>query len=228
MWEAAMATSRILCPSILNRLPSTGPVDPQKDAASLQRIWNRENADMSTGAIKTAREQGRLAPLKLEHAVLRTTQLDPMVEWYKTVLEAEITFANKMIAFLSYDEQNHRIAIVARPGTVPRLPNSAGLDHLAFTYADLGELIATYERLKALEIIPVRSADHGSSTSMYYADPDGNQIELKVDTFGTPEEQHAWMRSTEFAANPIGSPFDPDQLAAQSRARLLPSGALRS
>src|SRR5690349_21663706 len=125
---------------------------------------------MSTGAIKTAREQGRLAPVKLEHAVLRTTELRPMVDWYKAVLEAEVIFGNAMIAFLSYDEQNHRIAIVARPGTVPRPPNSAGLDHLAFTYADLGELVATYERLKALEILPVRGTDHGSSTSMYYAD----------------------------------------------------------
>ena len=54
--------------------------------------------------------------------------------------------------------------------------------------------------------------------SLYYADPDGNQIELKVDNFDTYEEQHAWMRSAAFAHNPIGAPFDMDALAAQLRA----------
>jgi catechol-2,3-dioxygenase len=108
-----------------------------------------------------------LGPVKFEHAVLRTTELGPMLDWYLTVLQAEVTFANASIAFLSYDEQNHRVALVARPGTVPRQPNSAGLDHLAFAYADEGELVATYERLKGESIAPSRSIDHGSSTSLY-------------------------------------------------------------
>jgi catechol-2,3-dioxygenase len=164
--------------------------------------------------VRTAREQGRLAPLKLEHAVLRTTELRPMLEWYLTVLQAEVTFANESIAFLAYDEQNHRLALVARPGTVPRHPNSAGLDHLAFTYADVGELATTYERLKGESIVPSRSIDHGSSISLYYLDPDGNQIELKVDSFDSPDEQFEYMRSEEFASKPLGTPFDPDQWAA--------------
>ena len=169
---------------------------------------------VSIRAVRTARQKGRLAPVKFEHAVLRTTELGPMLDWYLTVLQAEVTFANASIAFLSYDEQNHRVALVARPGTVPRQPNSAGLDHLAFTYADEGELVATYERLKGESIAPSRSIDHGSSTSLYYLDPDGNQIELKVDSFSSLEEQFEYMRSEEFARNPLGTPFDPDEWAA--------------
>ena len=157
---------------------------------------------------------GRLAPLKLEHVVLRTTELRPMLHWYLTVLQAEVTFANESIAFLAYDEQNHRVALVARTGTVPRQPNAAGLDHLAFTYADEGELVTTYVRLKAESIEPSRSIDHGSSTSLYYLDPDGNQVELKVDSFSSPDEQFEYMRSEEFASNPLGTPFDPDEWAA--------------
>lgn len=165
-------------------------------------------------AVRTAREKGRLAPVKFEHAVLRTTELGPMLKWYLTVLQAEVAFANASIAFLSYDEQNHRVALVARPGTVPREPNSAGLDHLAFTYADEGELVATFERLKGESIAPTRSIDHGSTTSLYYLDPDRNQIELKVDSFSSPEEQFEYMRSEEFARNPMGTQFDPDEWAA--------------
>jgi catechol-2,3-dioxygenase len=182
--------------------------------------------------LKTARERGKLAPLKLEHAVLRTTRLQAMVDWYTTVLQAEVAFRNAFIAFLWYDEQNHRIAIVARPGTVERPPDSAGLDHLAFTYADMRELVTTYERLKAAGIVPTRATNHGSSTSMYYSDPDGNQVELKIDNFDSIEAQHAWMRTQEFASNPIGTHFDPEDLVARFRAgvsveELKRPGALR-
>jgi catechol-2,3-dioxygenase len=168
---------------------------------------------------KTLREQARLVPLRLEHAVLRTTQLQPMLDWYRTVLLAEVAFSNDWIAFLAYDEQNHRIAIVAREGTTPRPPNSTGLDHLAFAYANIEELIFTYERLKALGIVPIRAVDHGSSTSIYYMDPDQNQIELKVDNFDTVQEQHAWLRTEAFAKNPAGTPLDLDELVSQFRAK---------
>jgi catechol-2,3-dioxygenase len=173
--------------------------------------------------ISTARERGRLAPLKFEHAGLRTNNLPRLVEWYAKVLEADVAFENGAIAFLCYDEQNHRLAILARPGTVERQPNAAGLDHLAFTYADFSELAATYQRLNAEGIRPARAMDHGSSTSLYYVDPDGNQVELKVDNFATVEEQHAWMQSDAFASNPIGAPFDPESIFARFRAGEPPS-----
>jgi len=81
-----------------------------------QGIYTLQGAGMGTEPFKTAREQG-LAPLKFEHAVLRTGQLQSMVDWYTAVLQAEVSFGNASIAFLSYDEQNHRIAIRAIPGT---------------------------------------------------------------------------------------------------------------
>jgi catechol-2,3-dioxygenase len=173
---------------------------------------------MSSASFRTARERGKLAPLKLEHAALRTTRLQPMVDWYRTVLQAEVAFSNQFIAVLWYDEQDHRLAIIARPGTVERPPNSAGLDHFAFTYADMDELVSTYERLKDAGIVPLRATNHGSTTSMYYSDPDGNQVELKIDNFDTVEEQRAWIRTREFADNPTGTLFDPEELAARFHA----------
>ena len=187
---------------------------------------------MDAMKFQTARQRGRLAPLKLEHAVLRTTRLAAMIDWYSTVLQAEVAFRNAFIAFLWYDEQNHRIALVARPGTVERPANAAGLDHLAFTYADMGELVTTYERLKIAGITPTRATNHGSSISMYYGDPDGNQVELKIDNFDSVEAQHAWMRTPEFADNPIGTHFDPEDLVDRFRAgipieELVKPGSLR-
>ena len=85
---------------------------------------------------------------------------------------------------------------------------------MAFTYADFDSLIATYERLAAENITPIAPIHHGMTLSMYYADPDGNQVELQVDTM-TPDEAEAFMTSDVFAANPIGIEFDPADLAAR-------------
>jgi catechol-2,3-dioxygenase len=95
-----------------------------------------------------------VSPKKLSHAVLRTCHFKEMVEWYKTVLSAEIMNQNDFIAFMTYDDEHHRIAIATIPGMVERPKHSAGLDHLSFTYGTLGDLVATYERLKAAGITP--------------------------------------------------------------------------
>lgn len=44
---------------------------------------------MSPRSFATARECGRLSPLKFEHAGLRTMRLQPMIDWYAKVLQAE-------------------------------------------------------------------------------------------------------------------------------------------
>jgi len=53
---------------------------------------------------------------------------------------------------------------------------------------------------------------------LYYADPDGNQIELQVDNFATPQESTAFIESESFARNPVGVPFDPDAFVERLRA----------
>lgn len=63
---------------------------------------------MTASTIATSRQRGRLSPIKFEHAGLRTKRLAQMVDWYTTVLEAELAYRNEFIAFLWYDEQNHR------------------------------------------------------------------------------------------------------------------------
>ena len=84
---------------------------------------------------------------------------------------------------------------------------------MAFTYASLGDLVATYERLDKAGIRPVTCMNHGPTTSMYYADPDGNQVELQVDNYDTVEEAGKFFFSPAFARNPIGVDFEPSALA---------------
>jgi catechol-2,3-dioxygenase len=159
-----------------------------------------------------------VTPIRFAHVVFRTPQLEPMKRWYQTVLGAHVAHENAMLAFLTYDDEHHRIALVSLPGTSPRPEGTAGVEHVAYTYATLGDLLATYERLKAAGITPYWTVNHGPTTSMYYRDPDRNQIELQVDNFPSVDALNAWMRSPAFARNPIGVEFDPDELVAKFKA----------
>ncbi len=158
-----------------------------------------------------------IRPIKLAHLVLRTARFDASVAWWSTVLQAEIRHRNDFLAFLTYDDEHHRLAIVSMPGLADNGRSVAGLEHVAFTYADVDALLATYRRLKVAGIEPVAPINHGMTLSMYYADPDGNQVELQIDTM-TPDAAEAFMASDVFAANPIGVTFDPDELVARREA----------
>jgi len=155
----------------------------------------------------------RVVPAKFAHAVLATKQFKEMVDWYTTVLEAEVVHSNGMLAFMTYDDEHHRIAIAAVPGLADKPRHSVGLDHLAYTYANLGDLVFTYERLRDAGIKPVVTINHGPTTSMYYRDPDGNRVELQIDNFESVEELKGFFRSDAMRNNPIGVNFDPEELA---------------
>jgi catechol-2,3-dioxygenase len=165
---------------------------------------------------KLATTRGRIAPTKLAHVVRRTARLDEMIAWYETVLAARVVHRDDMLAFLTYDDEHHRIAIARIPGIEDGPQMAAGTDHIAFTHGDLGDLLNTWARLKAEGIEPYWCLNHGPTTSMYYKDPDGNKVELQVDNFDT-EETNRWMGSGEFAQNPIGIIFEPEELLARYR-----------
>jgi catechol-2,3-dioxygenase len=94
----------------------------------------------------------------------------------------------------------------------------SGLHHIAFTLESLGDLLDTYARLKAEGITPFWCINHGVTTSMYYRDPDNNQVELLIDNFATAREGQAFMKSQSFAKNPVGIEYDPDDFVARFRA----------
>lgn len=157
-------------------------------------------------------------PAKLAHVVLRTAHFDEARTWYETVLGATTVFANRFLAFLTYDDEHHRLALVDVGGGPAAVAGAPGLEHVAFTYPHLGDLLATYRRLHEAGIDPAWCVNHGPTTSLYYADPDGTQVELQVDNFDDHAALAAWFRTGSFAANPIGTPFDPEELARRYEA----------
>lgn len=162
------------------------------------------------------------APTKFAHVVFNTHRYRQMIDWYAAVFEARVQHQGERLAFLTYDEEHHRVAF-ANLGpeeeggdSTARLGARPGLNHLAYTWAGLEELLDTYSRLKRQGILPVRPVRHGFTLSMYYRDPDGNGLEFQVDLM-TPEAANAFMRTDAFAANPVGESFDPEVLLARYR-----------
>ena len=158
-----------------------------------------------------------IAPSKFAHFVLRTGQKAVLRDWYRTVLGARVQHEDEMLCFLTYDDEHHRIALAQIPGLEPAAGATAGLDHTAYSYRGLGELLDTYERLKAEGITPWWPVNHGVTTSLYYRDPDGNGVELQVDNFATADECNAFIQGDAFRQNPVGVNFDPDEMLARFR-----------
>jgi catechol-2,3-dioxygenase len=153
-----------------------------------------------------------VSPSKLAHVVLRTNNFTSMVKYYKEFLGAEVIYENDFLAFLSYDDEHHRIAIASVPGTNGKDKMTCGLEHIAFTFPDLRSLLLSYRQRKQKDILPLWPVNHGPTTSIYYKDPDGNMIETQVDNFDDPEEATKFMKSKFFSENPIGTDFDPEDL----------------
>jgi catechol-2,3-dioxygenase len=166
-----------------------------------------------------------IPPSYMAHFVIRTSRYQEIISWYRQVLHMRIVFSNELLTFLSFDREHHRLAIINIPDLQEQTEKMSGLDHVAYSYRSLEELIATYERLKLADITPVRCINHGPTTSLYYRDPDGGKVEMQVDNFATLEEAGAFLHSATFAANPIGVDFDPDVMGAKLRSGV-PAGEL--
>jgi catechol-2,3-dioxygenase len=151
-----------------------------------------------------------LRPSRFSHLVLQTPQYDAMTAWYKTALSASPMFENGVVCFLSYDEEHHRIMIGRNPNATPRDPKAAGVVHFAFAVETLEDLVNTYLRLKGNGIVPQNCINHGFTTSLYYHDPDGNEVEFAVDNYKTREAMDAWFATGAFDRNFVGVPFDPE------------------
>jgi len=173
-----------------------------------------------------------IAHPKLAHYGLLTANLDAMVEWYGKVLGMAVNHRSKIpfiaritrqgppfsaFAFVSNDDMDHRIVFFEMSDAAidPDKRRHTGLQHIAFEYASLDELLGTYARLKNAGIQMLWAADHGVGTSIYYEDPDQNVVEIFVNNFASPSKATEYLRT----ANP-GRPaqIDPEKLVAAFKA----------
>lgn len=181
--------------------------------------------------------------LKISEIILKTGQLDLMKPWYEKILGVGPFFEHapgagvrpgdfggqtrasdlRMCFFrLSLDfPYVQTIGLFEEPGTAttPVPKATPGLHHMQLCVASHEALADKYDELKALDLIPHRSSDHGPMVSFYYRDPDGNNVEITAQNFATLEGMVEFMASAEFAANPSGAEIVAEDWVAKVRAR---------
>jgi len=122
---------------------------------------------------------------QLGHVVLKVRDRDRSEQFYTGVLGLPIAARMDAPAMTFFTLGNHHdFAIVAVGADGPdAVPNSPGLFHVAFKVGDTtDDLRQTKEQLDALGVEIAGIMDHTVSQSIYVNDPDGNTIELYVDT----------------------------------------------
>lgn len=163
-----------------------------------------------------------VTPPTFSHVVFMTRRFEEMKAWYMNVFGAEVVHGDPALAFLTYDDESHRFAIANLDVLKPAAPANSGhgdigLNHIAYTYTSAADLLETYARLKEQGLTPYWPVHHGFTLSFYYQDPDGNRIELQVETCSS-DEAFDFMRGEVFANNPVGVEVDPEDLLTRYRA----------
>lgn len=152
---------------------------------------------------------GRIVPSRMAHLVYRCARRAETVDWYLKLFQAHIVFEDNVLTFITFDEEHHRLAFFNMPDIPAKGEDRAGVHHVAYSYDSLGDLLKTYARLKLVGILPYWCINHGPTTSMYFRDPEGNDVELQSDNGDDPG---AYFHSNAFASNPIGVEFDADEM----------------
>ena len=152
----------------------------------------------------------------ISHYGIRTKRLAEMIDWYKTFFKANVQYGNEFLVFMTFDEEHHRLVLWTDEDTKEKPENIAGVDHIGIGLPNFGALVENYERLKAAGIMPFLPVNHRFTTSLYYKDPDGNEVELSVDNFPSKDDCSRFVKSEQMEAilaPPFGDVFDPDELA---------------
>jgi catechol 2,3-dioxygenase len=120
-----------------------------------------------------------------------------MVNFYTQVLKLTITdevlgknFGNRLVFMSASEDQHHQIVL-----SEGRSPDSKvrPIIQVSFLVPDLAELRWNRDKAEALGAYEMRPMNHGNAWSLYYFDPEGNRVEVYLDTpyyvnqpYGTP------------------------------------------
>ena len=117
------------------------------------------------------------------HAVLKVRNRWRAKAFYHGVLGMPIATRNDRMTFFTLGN-HHDFAFMVMGDDAPLAePNAVGLAHVAFNLGEtLDDLRAMKGRLEAYGVQVDRQVDHTVSASLYLTDPDGNGVELYVDT----------------------------------------------
>jgi catechol 2,3-dioxygenase len=138
----------------------------------------------------------------LGHAAINVRSLADSERFYHDILGMPIAARTDLLGGMTFfslgnhhDFAIHEVGEDAQGATTGDILSRPGLSHLAFKVGDtLEELQAVKAHLERHNVPIVLTADHEVTASLYVLDPDGNGVELYVDT------SDVWQRSPEQVA----------------------------
>ncbi len=170
----------------------------------------------------------------LSEVVLRTPHYERLCAFYSLVLQMPPTLDMTPESGKGTTDPDvpTRIAFFNLPGEYPYLGRvaifetadvggtdrrSVGLHHLQLRFSDHEALFGAYELMLEHGHKPVEASNHGVATSLYYADPDGNRVELSGMNYPDATQMRAYMQTEMFRTNPDGVHIDPDDILRRHR-----------
>ena len=120
---------------------------------------------------------------KLGHVVLKVRDVQKSKEFYTRALGLKVAYEQTQwgAVFLSVGEQHHDLALFqVATGEAPTA-TQPGLHHMAWQLGTFAELQSAYRELHDLGIPVDATIAHNVTRSIYFADPDGNRVELYCD-----------------------------------------------
>jgi catechol 2,3-dioxygenase len=122
--------------------------------------------------------------LAFSHVGLWVSDLGRMERFYAGVLGFTVTDRGKLgdtdLVFLSRDPTEHHQVVLAAGR--PRAASFSTVNQISLRTPDLAALRGWYHRVRAAGVDELQPVTHGNAVSIYFRDPEGNRIEIFIDT----------------------------------------------
>jgi catechol-2,3-dioxygenase len=133
----------------------------------------------------------QLPRIQYTHTGIFCADLDMMVEFYRSkigfiVSDRGVASTGHRLFFMTQDPEIHHQLVLfdGKPTDLPFNP----INQLSFLLDTLEDLRTYYRQAKEFGFRGLDQVDHGNAWSLYFKDPEGNPIEMYVDSpFYTPQ-----------------------------------------
>ena len=127
---------------------------------------------------------------RVGHLVLKVKDLERSRKFFTEVLGfPQVGENDRGMLFFSTDvvDNHHMLALrEAKPGAPMPDPEQIGMEHVSFELGSFAELQEAYRKFKEHNVKIRMTVFHGVAKSVYFYDPDGNQLEVYCNV--PPEE----------------------------------------